>query len=276
MTPIEKLFGEAAIRDWWPELPLVQEHRVKAGGQNYRIDFAVPGWRFGVELDGHATHSSTEAIARDRQRQRHLERAGWTICRFGGREVHHDAASCVWEAKSALCGMIADQASGRDRTWFDEHPRAYEYRRAHIPGEMPVVYAPGARTLVRKTSWGRARYIEGTEIAGEPPGTSLKMMPATAELLRAIDADCADARNTTLEMPRGTPPPAGDPAITSPADLALSQDRAIKSMLDGEAIWFVPGTVARRMEQETGVSLNTGPSLVRDDGRELYLLRDRP
>lgn len=65
-SPVEKLFREAATTDWWPELPLVQEHPARAGGQDYRIDFAVPDWHFGIELDGHATHSTTAAIAADR------------------------------------------------------------------------------------------------------------------------------------------------------------------------------------------------------------------
>ena len=273
---IEKLFREAAAGNWWPELPLVQEHWVRAGGQKYRIDFAVLTRRFGVELDGHATHSTPTAIAKDRRRQRALERDGWTICRFGGQEVTRSAANCVWEARSALSGLISESASAADRTWFSEHPHAYEYRRAHIPGELPVVYASGARTLVRKTSWGRARYTEGTILADQPPTTDLKMLPASEELLKALDADCADARNAVLDMPRGTLVPADHTAVIVPADLALSQDRAVKAMLDGEVTWFVPDTVARRMEQETKTPLPAGPALRRADGRELYLMRERP
>jgi very-short-patch-repair endonuclease len=64
----------------------------------YRIDFAIPDRKFGIELDGHASHSSTAAIARDRKRQRDLEMAGWRIIRFGGSEVYHDAAECVRQA----------------------------------------------------------------------------------------------------------------------------------------------------------------------------------
>ena len=52
----------------------------------------------GIELDGYATHSSPPKIADDRHRQRMLEAAGWHIIRFGGAEVHRDAARCVREA----------------------------------------------------------------------------------------------------------------------------------------------------------------------------------
>lgn len=69
-----------------------------AGGQNYRIDFALPDARIGFELDGHATHSSTADIARDRRRQRDLEDAGWRIRRYGGAEIWHDPAGVVRDA----------------------------------------------------------------------------------------------------------------------------------------------------------------------------------
>jgi very-short-patch-repair endonuclease len=143
-SPIEKRFWEAALRDWWPELPLVPEHRVRAGGQNYRIDFAVPDWRFGIELDGFRNHSKTEDIARDCRRQRALERDGWTICRFGGQEVTRDAAGCVLEAQNALYNRITGNGSDSSRGWLSAHPPVrtapYASRRTHNPysGSCPA------------------------------------------------------------------------------------------------------------------------------------------
>lgn len=64
----------------------------------YRIDFALPKDKIGIELDGWATHSSTTAIAADRIRQRDLESKGWYIIRFGGLEVHQNADACVRQA----------------------------------------------------------------------------------------------------------------------------------------------------------------------------------
>lgn len=94
-SPIEQQFWAAHQQLALPELSgLVPQH--PAG--RYRIDFALPGRRIGIELDGFASHSSTKAIASDRQRQRDLERAGWRIIRFGGSEVYHDAAECVRQA----------------------------------------------------------------------------------------------------------------------------------------------------------------------------------
>ncbi len=67
---------------------------------NYIIDFAIPRAKIGIELDGHATHSSPAAIAADRRRQRVLQMKGWYIIRFGGKEVFQNPDKCVREAAS--------------------------------------------------------------------------------------------------------------------------------------------------------------------------------
>jgi hypothetical protein len=103
-TTIERLFREAADR-LWPDAPaLVQEHPVTASGRNYRLDFAVPSLKRGIELDGHATHSSPGAIADDRRKKRALEDAGWQVRYYGGQEVTQDADHVVRDAL-AWCGL---------------------------------------------------------------------------------------------------------------------------------------------------------------------------
>ena len=95
VSPIERQFWNACQRLGVPALDgLIREHSV-AG---YRIDFALPDRKIGIELDGFATHSSTADIEKDRRRQRNLEGRGWYIIRFGGREVHHDADYCAQQA----------------------------------------------------------------------------------------------------------------------------------------------------------------------------------
>ncbi|HEY1700796.1 MAG TPA: DUF559 domain-containing protein [Trebonia sp.] len=103
-SPIEVLFREAASR-LWPGT-LVREHPVSAGGKSYRLDFAVPSLKKGIELDGHATHSSPGDIARDRERKRALEDAGWQVRYYGGQEVTRDADRVVRDAIS-WCGLKA-------------------------------------------------------------------------------------------------------------------------------------------------------------------------
>jgi very-short-patch-repair endonuclease len=94
-SPIEEAFWKSHQR--LRLRPLVGLKRQYCVGP-YRLDFALPQKMVGIELDGHRTHSSTQAIAADRQRQRALEAVGWYIIRFGGLEVFQNADACVREA----------------------------------------------------------------------------------------------------------------------------------------------------------------------------------
>ena len=67
-------------------------------GTRFRLDFALPACRIGIEIDGHASHSSTTSIARDHHRQRQLGALCWYIIRFGGSEIYNYPAACVREA----------------------------------------------------------------------------------------------------------------------------------------------------------------------------------
>lgn len=94
-SPIEQKFlaaceklGAASLAGLVPQYPVA----------GYRIDFALPDRKIGIELDGFASHSSTADIENDRRRQRDLEGRGWYLIRFGGREVHRDADYCAQQA----------------------------------------------------------------------------------------------------------------------------------------------------------------------------------
>lgn len=96
-SPIEIEFWKSYLRLHPSSLRgLTRQYRV---GQ-YIIDFAIPRAKIGIELDGHATHSSPTAIAADRVRQRNLQKKGWYIIRFGGKEVYQNPDKCVREAAS--------------------------------------------------------------------------------------------------------------------------------------------------------------------------------
>jgi len=64
----------------------------------YRVDFAHIKTKTAIELDGHATHSSPDAIAYDRKRQREIEKEGWHVIRFGGKEITSKVGFCIDEA----------------------------------------------------------------------------------------------------------------------------------------------------------------------------------
>jgi very-short-patch-repair endonuclease len=73
---------------------LVSQHKVPP----YRLDFAVPDKKFGIEVDGLAYHNGQESFIADRRRQRSLERQGWRIVRFAAKEVTEDPHGCVQQA----------------------------------------------------------------------------------------------------------------------------------------------------------------------------------
>ncbi len=79
---------------------------VTCGKHRFRIDFAIVAhdgrpW-LACEVDGFAYHSSKEQIVYDRQRERALTAAGWTVLRFTGTEVNRDATACVAEVLAML------------------------------------------------------------------------------------------------------------------------------------------------------------------------------
>lgn len=81
---------------------LLQQLHVSTATRAYRLDFALvdPGADLFlcVEVDGAAWHERTpEQGQRDRERDRKLTAAGWTVLRFLGREVFRNASACVHE-----------------------------------------------------------------------------------------------------------------------------------------------------------------------------------
>ncbi|MEX2447245.1 MAG: AAA domain-containing protein [Solirubrobacterales bacterium] len=77
------------------------------GSSGYRIDFAAkhptqPGRMvLAIECDGAAYHSSLSARDRDRLRQEHLERLGWTFHRIWSQDWFKDKQSEIEKAKRA-------------------------------------------------------------------------------------------------------------------------------------------------------------------------------
>ncbi|MDQ4064839.1 MAG: DUF559 domain-containing protein, partial [Actinomycetota bacterium] len=65
----------------------------------YRLDFAYPGLRLGIELDGYAFHSARALWTRDLARQNHLVRLGWTLLRFTWEDVTRRPRAVVDEVR---------------------------------------------------------------------------------------------------------------------------------------------------------------------------------
>src|SRR5258708_35931889 len=101
------LFGspiEAQFFACWRELgydlewALIPQYPI----ESYFVDFAIPELLVAIELDGFDHHSSAVDIANDRRRQRDIERHGWHVIRFGGREIYLDVMASVLETKAIL------------------------------------------------------------------------------------------------------------------------------------------------------------------------------
>jgi len=70
-----------------------------------RVDFAYPGARVVVEVDGRRWHTRDAAVRRDRWRDRQGQLAGWLVLRYGYEELRHeerDVAAEIWRAITRL------------------------------------------------------------------------------------------------------------------------------------------------------------------------------
>jgi len=94
---------DRAIVEFEPQYP------VKVNGKTYYLDFNLSvnwadgtGIKIAVECDGHDFHEKTkEQAKKDRQRERALTSAGYTVVRFTGSEIYKDPYKCAEE----LCDM---------------------------------------------------------------------------------------------------------------------------------------------------------------------------
>ena len=75
---------------------------VRVNGRNFRLDFAWPGRRVFVEVDGASFHSTPRQIADDGKRQNLLVLAGWTPLRFTYVDLVQNTGQCVRAVRNAL------------------------------------------------------------------------------------------------------------------------------------------------------------------------------
>ena len=74
---------------WVPAPPgLRAQWEVEAGGNRYRLDFAIPEKKIAIEVDGHEFHSTKEQRTKDAVRDRNLQLEGWRVFRFTGSEIY--------------------------------------------------------------------------------------------------------------------------------------------------------------------------------------------
>ncbi len=143
--------------------------QVAAGG--YRIDMVVEGAggrRLAIECDGDQYHGP-DVWMEDLQRQRTLERAGWTFWRCWGSSFLREPDACMADLFSILKGHGIEPIGGLDADLSD----VVEYREVGIQESVEAVAeAPLDEPLPQES-----QAIPRPDVAGEP---SLHIELATA------------------------------------------------------------------------------------------------
>lgn len=102
----------------------IRQHPVLLRGRRYRLDFAWPGLRLAVEIDGAGVHGP-DALLADLRRQNRIILDGWLILRFtweelvrGRREVEDDLRA-AWRLRGAF---IPPLTAGAARSGVEPAP----------------------------------------------------------------------------------------------------------------------------------------------------------
>ncbi len=110
--------------NWWGTVAVTQ-HWLSLTGRRIRPDIAfifegldgaeeTTASKVIVELDGHDFHERTPEQARsDKSRDRELQRLGWRVMRFTGREVLDDPEQCLHEVSLLLHGKAVQEKQRR-------------------------------------------------------------------------------------------------------------------------------------------------------------------
>lgn len=190
-------------------IPLLAQH----GCSGYWIDFAAqhptrPGEMvLAIECDGVSYHSSPTARDRDRLRQEHLERLGWTFHRiwssewFRHREAEIERAVAAYEAAVAISdappGEVAEVVAERSTKPEPETETPPQRTvRPYLPPGQPIGYYRH-EDLVRLIRWIDSDTLLRTEDellreAMEELGFARR----GAKILAALSAAIQDARPT--------------------------------------------------------------------------------
>lgn len=91
---------------------------IALAGRDIRVDFLIDAGDFVcvVEADGHDFHERTkEQAARDRQRDRDLQTAGYLVLRFTGSEIYRDPWRCAEAVFDGIIGFSGARSAAETR-----------------------------------------------------------------------------------------------------------------------------------------------------------------
>jgi Protein of unknown function (DUF559) len=99
-SPLEDRFLRFVAR---AKLPVPETNVVlRLDGHTYEADCLWRGARLIVEIDGHESHRTRAAFESDRERDRHLQVAGWTVIRVTNRQLA-TPRTLATDIKKLLC-----------------------------------------------------------------------------------------------------------------------------------------------------------------------------
>ncbi len=85
----------------------VFQYEVVIDGKRRRLDFAYPGIRVAIEVDGYGSHSRYHVFEDDRARANGLELAGWVVLRFTWTQVTEQPDYVIGVLTAALAALAA-------------------------------------------------------------------------------------------------------------------------------------------------------------------------
>jgi very-short-patch-repair endonuclease len=85
--------------------PAVFQHSVRVGGRRFRIDFAFPAVKLGIEVKGWKWHGSPEAMDAGFDREVMLIADGWIIISFSWRAVVRRPRQVAAQIRAVLCRL---------------------------------------------------------------------------------------------------------------------------------------------------------------------------
>jgi hypothetical protein len=98
-SALEEAFARLCLRHRLP-LPVAQ-YGLELGGRWRRLDFAYPGPRIAIEVDGYDVHSRRAVFEDDRARGNELEVEGWLLLRFTWRQITRTPADVARLVRAA-------------------------------------------------------------------------------------------------------------------------------------------------------------------------------
>lgn len=108
-SPLEDRLLRFAAR---AELPMPETNVVlRVGDRRYEADCLWRDARLVLELDGHEAHGTRSAFESDRERDRRLQAAGWTVIRATSRQLHSTSAALAADIRTLLRRTRADDSA---------------------------------------------------------------------------------------------------------------------------------------------------------------------